>query len=280
MGNTFIAWCSATDVTDSLDHTWVESTSPADKFICFGGNTPEYKFGAWGADSKAHCKAKFCRGPMDSNYIAYGLHGVCHQATNRFLYPVGKTLNHDAKGRPRGYLASSLAYGPWGTTFATWLPTIYAPANIKCAMPWSLGDACMPMGTVEYEMEQVYINNSDDASETELLIRSTEILLNYNLQGLGASPIGKAQSEFVKEKENALVAVGLSTDSQTFDFPRLSASDISLAFSKINDIGKSLQLELRDKIGAESYRTLSGGTDTIYNLIDLDLAKQYYKVER
>lgn len=74
--------------------------------------------------------------------------------------------------------------------------------------------------------------------------------------------------------------IKLPTESQTFDFPKLSASDISRAFGKIYDIEKSLQMELKEKIGAENYRLLNGGTDAIYNLIDLDIAKQYYRIGR
>lgn len=280
MGNTFIAWCSPTSVTDSLDHTWVESISPKDKFMCFGGTDPTYRHSSHGADSKAHCKASFCRGPMDSNYIIYGVNGVCHQAANRFLYPVGETLYNDSNGRPRGYIASFVAYGPWGNTYLQWLPTIYAPANIKCALPWNLGDSSMAEGSVDFAVEQVYLKADQGADENDLLIAATEILLNHYIPNLGANPISTEQRVFYKEKERVLATVGLSTMMQDSEVPKLLGADVTSVFSRVNELGKEVQRELQMKIGRDSYASLTYNEDTLYDLVDLEIAKVYYSAGR
>jgi len=56
----------------------------------------------WGNTAKAQCYA--------SCYMKYASNGVCHQHTNRVLYPTGKTLPVSV----RGYVESWYRYGAYG----------------------------------------------------------------------------------------------------------------------------------------------------------------------
>lgn len=93
-----------------LDHTYVHA-----QVI---GSDDLIKFGCWGRDDggKEICSGKgnvghACKiaGDNGTAGIAYAITGVCHQTSNRILYPAGVIIS-DAKG----YALSSAIYGTYG----------------------------------------------------------------------------------------------------------------------------------------------------------------------
>jgi len=94
------------------DHTYV---------TCQGG----YAWACWGrsaggriicsgtgSSANANCLSQ----PWSTAGLIYGVTGVCHQTANRILWPAGSTVR-----AAKGYWASWLAYGTYGTDTAAWL---------------------------------------------------------------------------------------------------------------------------------------------------------------
>lgn len=94
------------------DHTYVTcqggyawpcwGRSAGGRIICSGS----------GSSSKANCISA----PWSTAGLIYGITGVCHQTANRILWPAGVTVRS-----AKGYWASWLAYGTYGTDTAAWL---------------------------------------------------------------------------------------------------------------------------------------------------------------
>jgi hypothetical protein len=94
------------------DHTYV---------TCAGG----YAWPCWGrsgggriisAGTGSSAQANCISWPSSTAGLIYGVTGVCHQTANRILWPAGITVS-----RAKGYWASFLAYGTYGTDVAAWL---------------------------------------------------------------------------------------------------------------------------------------------------------------
>jgi hypothetical protein len=94
------------------DHTYV---------TCVGG----YAWGCWGRNSGGRiistgtgssAQANCLSWPSSTAGLIYGVTGVCHQTANRILWPAGITVS-----RAKGYWASFLAYGTYGTDVPAWL---------------------------------------------------------------------------------------------------------------------------------------------------------------
>lgn len=94
------------------DHTYV---------TCAGG----YAWRCWGRSAGGRiistgtgssAQANCISWPSSTAGLIYGVTGVCHQTANRILWPAGITVS-----RAKGYWASFLAYGTYGTDVAAWL---------------------------------------------------------------------------------------------------------------------------------------------------------------
>jgi hypothetical protein len=94
------------------DHTYV---------TCAGG----YAWPCWGRSAGGRiistgtgssAQANCISWPSSTAGLIYGVTGVCHQTANRILWPAGITVS-----RAKGYWASFLAYGTYGTDVAAWL---------------------------------------------------------------------------------------------------------------------------------------------------------------
>jgi hypothetical protein len=282
-GTKFQAWYAPTESVEQLDHTWIDSVNPADIFSCTGTSSlshikddAKYMQGEYLADDQAHDIAKFCRGENDTNHIdPYGIDGVCHQMANRFLYPVGRTLYIDERNRPNGYTMSSIAYGKWGHSFHSWLKGTYAEAKDKAADNWIFSERQMAPGTLEYELEKVYVNADADEPPTDLLIQATGIMLAHYIPGLTTNPIASEQAEFMKTLYELAAKNGIiQNDGKS---PKPERAEIVSFYEKVNRLGQSLQDSLRSKIGANEYKSLNGNKDVLYDFVDIELAVQLYK---
>jgi hypothetical protein len=94
------------------DHTYV---------TCLGG----YAWPCWGrstggrvisSGTGSSAQANCISLPASTSGIIYGVTGVCHQTANRILWPAGITVR-----KAKGYWASFLAYGTYGTDVPAWL---------------------------------------------------------------------------------------------------------------------------------------------------------------
>lgn len=103
------------------DHTYVTSDA-GHVWPCFGRSAGGVAIcsGA-GNISKADCLSN----PQSRSGLSYGITGVCHQAANRIMYPVGATVS-----KARGYRWSLFSYGTFGNDPSTLSP--YSPRT----NPW------------------------------------------------------------------------------------------------------------------------------------------------
>jgi hypothetical protein len=113
------------------DHTYVRCPPNGQFFDCWGGHA--------GNNNRAICQgngiydvADCYRRPVtvlgrvlpDTAGIGvYGIHGVCHQSTNCFLFSAGAVLDNTVGG----YWFSSILYGVYGRRFHHWQNNIYNP---------------------------------------------------------------------------------------------------------------------------------------------------------
>jgi hypothetical protein len=97
------------------DHTYV---------TCAGG----YAWPCWGRSAGgkvistgtgSSAEANCISWPASTAGLIYGVTGVCHQTANRILWPAGITVS-----KAKGYWASFLAYGTYGTDVPAWLVRI------------------------------------------------------------------------------------------------------------------------------------------------------------
>ncbi len=95
------------------DHTYVLSD---DGYVwpCFGRSSGGHKicYGS-GSSAQAECISK----PDSTADLVYAITGVCHQASNRILWP---TSNHSIVSEAKGYWASAFLYGTYGTKLSKW----------------------------------------------------------------------------------------------------------------------------------------------------------------
>ncbi len=95
------------------DHTYVLSD---DGYVwpCFGRSSGGHKicYGT-GSSAQAECISK----PDSTAGLVYAISGVCHQASNRILWP---TSNHSIVSEAKGYWASAFLYGTYGTALSKW----------------------------------------------------------------------------------------------------------------------------------------------------------------
>lgn len=104
----------AVPVFSWLDHTYAclygsvgcYSTGPSGYYNISGGSVVTSGYATNSQINQAACYATFCS-------LTYGVHGVCHQHTNRVLYPISRELNTNV----RGYATSRWIYGTKGTNW-------------------------------------------------------------------------------------------------------------------------------------------------------------------
>lgn len=121
--STLEGWAIPTTATKYADHTFVYCPDNKSYFGCWAGGdigaTDAVKIctGTYeNAYAVANCYRDSLPGFPDTAGIGvYGYNGVCHQSANCFLYAAG-TLLKLKNGRPGGLVASTAAYGLYGTT--------------------------------------------------------------------------------------------------------------------------------------------------------------------
>lgn len=178
-----ISWLGA-------DHTYVKSS---DGYVwpCWGRSSGGRNIcSGSGSSSQANCISQ----PSSHAGIIYGVTGVCHQTSNRILWPSRKIVS-----AARGYWASSLVYGTYGTDIVAWLARIaacslvksdraakaavMAPAKEREAAPQSAGEkSYMERLQALYEKEAAAPRMLKQGGRpAELLGAELDLMLDYRL---------------------------------------------------------------------------------------------------
>jgi len=108
------------------DHTYV-TCSGGYAWPCWGRSAGGYALSSGrGSTERAHCLSK-----SDSHAgLIYGITGVCHQTANRILWPAQVTVRHS-----KGYWASHLIYGTYGTSIRGWLNRLNSCSSASGEIP-------------------------------------------------------------------------------------------------------------------------------------------------
>lgn len=215
-----------------VDHTFV--VTELGSFSCWGGTS--------GPDDQVVCDgygnyyaANCYRGNNDSACVGiYGINGVCHQATNCFLYSADITLDLSVKG----YYVSSYLYGPYGTNYDTWRQNFYAICyasnNDK-----SLFDNLK--GIYKTAIQETF------TSKNEYIVRSSVTLAKHILPDIETAKLEKLHYEFLPEIQKTLEEAEVENNMIKEDSAK-----------KINAKAIQLQEELATKLTPEEYKSLIG----------------------
>ena len=174
------------------DHTYVKSDNPPFVWSCWGrGSGGKRICRGSGNSSVANCISQ----SNSHAGIIYGVTGVCHQTANRILYPARVTVS-----KARGYWASSLAYGTYGTTFPEFLvrlATCKSLAGSASRSKTSVNPLKMDMGVQSNskdDLEKAYIQKVVDVYTEQMQIPHS---FNSTIMKKESSPLQRKELEFL-----------------------------------------------------------------------------------
>lgn len=142
-----------TYVTCAAGYAWpCWGRSAGGSIICAGA----------GSSAKANCLSW----PGSTAGLVYGVTGVCHQTANRILWPAGVTVH-----RAKGYWASVLAYGVYGTDTVAWLARLAACSGTSGEIPECLPRAAGAVKRSQKASADEMIKLPGDAKDRALVKR-------------------------------------------------------------------------------------------------------------
>ena len=271
----------------NADHTYVTSSdggvwpcwgrSKGGKVICAGN----------GSSNKANCLSQ----SKSHAGIIYGVTGVCHQTANRILYPAGALVNH-----AKGYWASSLVYGTYGThnaaSFLEWQLRKKRCSKVKGglglekrAIPFNSVDPDVKVpaqepGFAEYlekvnalytkELDEKHLNELVDLDKMDILGSELELMADYRLgnaqNNQDIKKVRDLQAKFTAKKEDLDAHLIGKNISAVHYAEQVNASILKL----LKESGQVL--------GEENYVKLFGmPSDTIFQLVDASILAQYHQ---
>lgn len=288
---------------DVADHSYIivqkdDSPSVYDLLKCWGVENRDNERPYFDVSGQnIYCIANHYRGKEDSASLGtYGINGVCHQATNLFLYAAGRrTMNPLDQVSPKGLFVSYATYGIYGTGrvginpfFSYWRAHYYEPALAECTLQKAESDKIQidtPMAMSKMELAaQEIINlhlseanakgNTDSLSSqytngNNLVTKELEVLFRHLVPEVKFDEaIISAHQYFQKEKRLALEKLGASMakDSNT--------AQIDQCINKINTSAIEFLATLRDSIGQELFLKLNGGNEKLYAPINPEIAQK------
>lgn len=229
-----------------------------------GTSPPPYYFACWGLKFErthyptspvvtgniryncANCYRASALGIPDTAAIGiYGVNGVCHQATNCFLYSAGRPGRVTVNFSVLGYWLSLAAYGVYGTNYPWWVATVYDICSLF--NPAVAGE--MPKAGAEPsltgKLRDLYASFQAQPQPPDLhqvLINESATVVRDALPGFDPSVYQDLHAEFL-DKKDAAIATG--------DTGRTLAD-------QLNDAAKQFQLAVADRVGPEIYKRLNG----------------------
>lgn len=264
--NTFTIWASHAVAGNLLDHTWVESKKPHDKFCCMGNTDPLFHLADIGVDDKAYLIMRACRGGWlffyDTIGIIYLWEGVCHQMSNRFVFPMSGQTMMNKEDHPKGYGISRALYGLLGRDYDTWYKEVFTPQYEK------------------YEKRSPIVGRSvSDVCVTELEMLQKEAQAIFMELGISVpeNAIMEAQQEWLKQREIIMREYGFLSNNGSKVIPDdLTAESICAMVEKVINAQRKFQIAVRDKLGQENFKLLTGGESEPVDIVDVDTAMQFY----
>lgn len=266
--NTFTAWAAPAFSQEWINHTWVKSHSPEGKFCCAGGTSEDYFIREVGVIKNAYAIMDKCRGNVlwmkDCAEILYVYDGVCHQMSNRFLFPVsGKYMVYNDH-HPKGYKTSTLVYGLTGIGYETWYMNVFLPAAKQHGVELEVQEN---MSTAAYDRER----------ELEALRTATAaVFVECNIT-TPADTVLEAQREWLGQREDIMKKYGFMSDSGARAVPSgLTEESVRAMVGEVINAHRKLFSAVRDKVGVDNFRLLNDGEDAVKDIVDVDTALQYY----
>lgn len=280
--STLVAYASPLSaLPDYADHTFVLCPENDASFACWSGPAPISKSVKILEASypNAYAVANGYRTPVTFNGRSfpdtagvgiYGLHGVCHQSTNCFMYAAtfaAMPLVLDDQGgiRPMGLLLSYATYGWRGKCDYLWYPTFYLPNRNnrdEVLAAASTGASMDPQPSREEVHEQI-------VGEFAQMVRQA---CAFPAERPGAGQV-RADLARAAEPEDAPPAVAVNpvgfaglhrdylaeTDALLAADVRPGATHIGeRTAERINDLGVEFLRGFEERVGASAYSALTG----------------------
>jgi len=276
-----ISWLGA-------DHTYVTS-SDGGVWPCWGRSSGGRKIAAGtGSSRQANCISQ----TSSHAGIIYGVTGVCHQTSNRILYPSRKLVS-----RARGYWASLILYGTYGTNGLAPLLE-WEARKARCAkVAGTLGAKKKPLtpklaamsarpaaaeevglqsyvekvvGMYEQQTRSITLAAVPKAERIDLLARELELMADFRLGAERDSKkirsLQRLQADLLKEKDDldqGLIGKDLTAE----DYAR-----------KVNRLVSDLLKRGAAELGKESYTRLFGvAPDVVFQLVDPRILARHHK---
>jgi hypothetical protein len=268
-GTVLRAYAIPTEINRDLDHTYV-CASDGQIFPCWG-NSQNGRIIAAGSGSATRATC-FARNESKAG-IVYGINGVCHQTSNRILYPASVIVN-----RARGYALSVALYGTYGVIEAiSAIEWAVRKGQCKseqstCALEGTtmsnsddtIRDGRTPSADPALEaylqqVENLYLRHAhatllarhigDPApSGTDVLKQELHLLAQYNLNG----PL--STSEDISEAQSVMVARKTALEQQYAD-GQLSSDEYA---KQLNNVANDFLATCARLLSAQDYEAMFG----------------------
>lgn len=252
----------ATKINFLADHTYMHPASGGN-FKCWGGDDgPDNRLIVTGQGiyDVANCYRCPIGSLPDTACIGvYAVNGVCHQSCNCFLYSAGVTLTTSV----RGYWASVLTYGVYGTNYLLWLIAEYNRCHKKFSLAAEAEEAlAADVGKEDTLFSAVRMVHEDigdtKVSPSDLVIKEAAAMALHAVPDLDAKKYEDLHTDLLKEVK-AVIDSGLKGE-QLAD--------------KINVQSVQFQKAMAERLGPNDYEKLFGmpAGETI-NIVDPEIAK-------
>ncbi len=182
--------------------------------------------------------------------MLYLVDGVCHQAANRFIFPVSGDFI--IKGyHPKGYCLSCFLYTKLGLNYCDWYKNTLQPVM---------------------EKYNNYIED-DSAKEIERLQNSASEIFDHYSISFDQSKIRTVLQFWLSNISNIPSKYGFSSIRRQYN---LSEETVRNFAAEIIDLQRKTFSMLREAIGEDSFRLINDGDTEIKDIADIDSAIRFY----
>jgi hypothetical protein len=249
----FELWTSK--INGVADHTYIACPENNSYFDCWGGHDGKDKRKICtgnGIYEVANCYRKNAFGIKDTAGIGlYGINGVCHQSANCFLYTTEPRVTLDIS--VRGYFATVLTYGPYGTEYLFWKAKVYNPCVQKYFEKTETGSL---FNKLNKYYTKVKVRVKVPLTKHQFIIDETAIIATHFADTIDTGKYSEDQSKYLKEKDS-IIAKKMKSG----------------VFAKeMNQLSVDFQKTLASRIGKVNYEKLTGlkAGETV-NIIDPEI---------
>lgn len=285
-------------VNAMADHTYVccydQAGVKIDVYECFGGQSGEFSnVSSPTVKSTVEVfKVNDVRGKRDSTRMDYLIHGVCHQAANRFLHP-SQIAMVQRNGEPKGLVVSTLLYGLYGNDYyegyhkgdgdvkvegifhKTWRENYYDPTcfDKRLCIYLDTCDTSTDEGSLWYDAESTYRKHcGEENTMADVVVRDTGIVLRSYLPHIQENPIAGVQREILRRWMDHIRAAGVDCNEHgILHVPAFTRESVIKLVKAVNDLAKALQAEFKTQLGDADF-ALFMGTDKFIDLVSEDYA--------